>query len=248
MSAKNFMRSSQHEVGEAVRAAATPAPALADEAGVVAVIDHRTLDRECLVRAIGLASPDVPALGYDSVDAWLRAGSAPDTRVILYRAGHNTLSEAAFAEKIARLTKEAGDIPVMVIGESEDIREMIKAFDSGARGYLPSTVGIETIVEATRMSLGHGVFLPMTSLQALRSAFISSPQPSAEQFGQFTERQLAVCEALRRGKSNKTIAYELNLCESTVKVHIRTIMKKLRASNRTEAAFKLNTVCFGNDG
>ena len=43
----------------------------------------------------------------------------------------------------------------------------------------------------------------------------------------FTSRQAAVADALRRGKANKTIAYELNMCESTVKVHIRTIMKKL---------------------
>ena len=57
-----------------------------------------------------------------------------------------------------------------------------------------------------------------------------------------TSRQAAVAEALRRGKANKTIAYELNMCESTVKVHIRSIMRKLQAKNRTEAAFKLNAV------
>ena len=51
-----------------------------------------------------------------------------------------------------------------------------------------------------------------------------------------------MAQALRRGKANKTIAYELNMCESTVKVHIRTIMRKLEARNRTEAAFKLNAI------
>jgi DNA-binding NarL/FixJ family response regulator len=53
----------------------------------------------------------------------------------------------------------------------------------------------------------------------------------------FTARQTAVVEALRRGKANKIIAYELNMRESTVKVHVRNIMKKLRARNRTEVAF-----------
>ena len=47
-------------------------------------------------------------------------------------------------------------------------------------------------------------------------------------------------EALRRGKANKIIAYELNLRESTVKVHVRNIMKKVKATNRTEVVFKLN--------
>ena len=56
----------------------------------------------------------------------------------------------------------------------------------------------------------------------------------------FTLRQAEVVQALRKGKANKIIAYELNLRESTVKVHIRNIMKKLKATNRTEVAYKLN--------
>ncbi len=44
------------------------------------------------------------------------------------------------------------------------------------------------------------------------------------------------------GKANKIIAFELNLCESTVKVHVRSIMRKLQARNRTEVAFKLHNV------
>ena len=59
---------------------------------------------------------------------------------------------------------------------------------------------------------------------------------------QFTARQAAVADRLRRGKPNKLIAYELNMCESTVKVHIRNILKKLRVTNRTEAGFKLNVM------
>ena len=44
-------------------------------------------------------------------------------------------------------------------------------------------------------------------------------------------------EAIRQGKPNKIVAYELNMCESTVKVHVRAIMKKLKARNRTEVAY-----------
>ncbi|MBP1806799.1 LuxR C-terminal-related transcriptional regulator [Rubellimicrobium aerolatum] len=226
-----------------------PPPAAVEEAIAVAVIDPRTLDRECLVRTISSSSAGVVATGYGSVEAWLQSGDVPPAKIILYRIGGSAVGDPGIADGLQRLVREAGSTPVMVVGDSEDVREMIAAFDHGARGYIPSSVGLETIVEATRLSLANGVFLPMTSLHALRSAFVSAPkQPQAEQFGQFTERQLAVCEALRRGKSNKTIAYELNLCESTVKVHIRSIMKKLHASNRTEAAFKLNAVCFGSEG
>lgn len=54
-----------------------------------------------------------------------------------------------------------------------------------------------------------------------------------------TATQMAVGEAIRQGKANKQIAYELDIGESTVKVHIRNIMKKLNAKNRTEVAVKV---------
>jgi DNA-binding NarL/FixJ family response regulator len=53
----------------------------------------------------------------------------------------------------------------------------------------------------------------------------------------FTQRQAQILECLRRGMANKLIAYELNMCESTVKVHVRNIMKKLKATNRTQVAY-----------
>jgi DNA-binding NarL/FixJ family response regulator len=209
---------------------------------VIAVIDPRTLDRECLVRILAASSPDRTVIGYASIDACLQDDDV-EPWIILYRDGRGASDDGG----LGRLVREAGRIPVMVIGESENVTEMINAFDKGAKGYIPSSVGLETIVDATRMSLANGVFLPMTSLQALRSAFTGGSRAEPDLAGRFTDRQLAVCQALRRGKSNKLIAYELNLCESTVKVHIRTIMKKLRAANRTEAAFKLNTVCFAGE-
>jgi DNA-binding NarL/FixJ family response regulator len=62
------------------------------------------------------------------------------------------------------------------------------------------------------------------------------------EFQLLTARQAAVAEAVARGKANKIIAHDLNLRESTVKVHIRSIMKKLHARNRTEVAFKLHNL------
>ena len=50
----------------------------------------------------------------------------------------------------------------------------------------------------------------------------------------FTPRQSEILNCLRRGLSNKLIAYELQMCESTVKIHVRNIMKKLGATNRTQ--------------
>ena len=51
---------------------------------------------------------------------------------------------------------------------------------------------------------------------------------------------------LRKGTPNKIIAYNLNMCESTVKVHVRNIMRKLNAKNRTEVAYFSNELMDAN--
>jgi DNA-binding NarL/FixJ family response regulator len=54
----------------------------------------------------------------------------------------------------------------------------------------------------------------------------------------FTSRQMTVLFHLQRGNANKIIAHELGMSESTVKVHVRNIMRKMNATNRTQAVYK----------
>lgn len=219
-----------------------------DRHRTLVAIDPRTLERQCFLRCVELAHPDLPVTGCGSIAEWqARADLAGAAQVVLYNTGNREVAEPAVQAELTALVAAAGPSPVLVLGVSNDLREMITAFDCGAKGYLPASVGIDDIVEATRLTSSGGIFLPMASLGALREALANKPEPRSSVEDQLTERQLAVCNALRRGKSNKIIAYELNLCESTVKVHIRNIMKKLRATNRTEAAFKLNATYFDSE-
>ena len=70
------------------------------------------------------------------------------------------------------------------------------------------------------------------------SSLLSSRSRSLRAPSSVTTRELAVVRAIQQGKSNKIIAYELNMCESTVKVHVRNLMKKLNAKNRTDVAIQ----------
>ncbi len=63
---------------------------------------------------------------------------------------------------------------------------------------------------------------------------------AAPLIGSSRNSQRQILDCLRRGMANKLIAYELNMCESTVKVHIRNIMKKLKATNRTQVVYLTN--------
>lgn len=223
----------------------TPPPADASEHAVsMVVIDPRGLERECFVRCVEMLYAMIKIQGYGDIAEWKQSGQISATQIMLYNIGGRDATTADVEAELRQLVAEVAPCPVIVLGSSEDFKQTIAVFDCGAHGYMPPSIGLNALVEAAKLSSSGGVFLPMKSILALRHAFSGVPKAQAVVEIGLTERQLAVSDALRKGKSNKIIAYELNMCESTVKVHIRCIMKKLKASNRTEAAFKLNMVFF----
>ncbi|WP_448147114.1 response regulator transcription factor [Labrys miyagiensis] len=84
-----------------------------------------------------------------------------------------------------------------------------------------------------------GVFVPAASLiRAASEPVTMRPELAGRPHAPISPRQLSIIAAVSRGKSNAAIANELNLRESTVKVHIRNIMKKLKVKSRTAIAHK----------
>ncbi len=207
------------------------------------LVDRRTLERECFVRSIELSHPRVSVAGFGSIAEWRNSpASLQEPTAILLNIGAREVSDEQISEELIGMIEEVRPIPVIVLAESEDLRDMIAAVDCGARGYIPASIGFEFIVEAMRLTAAGGMFLPAASVLSLRDAIRPKTESCSGIEKQFTARQLDVVNALRRGKANKIIAFELDMSESTVKVHIRNIMKKLKATNRTEAAFKLNSL------
>ena len=135
--------------------------------------------------------------------------------------------------------KKSPTVPVTVGAEGTKIQRVLSALKCAARGYIPANIGIGVAAEAIALARAGGVFVPASSLLAAKEMITSSTTAAKCGDHSFTPREMSVADALRRGKSNKIIAYEMNLCESTVKVHIRNIMKKLHATNRTEVAYKI---------
>jgi DNA-binding NarL/FixJ family response regulator len=205
------------------------------------------LSRECFVRAIETHSERVNVAGYSSVTDW-QATADRGARVdaILYNIGSAHPSNEGVGDELRELVEEASPVPVIVITETDDLEVMLGAVDCGAHGCIPASIGIDMLFQAMKLTSAGGVFLPMSVVLSMRTHLRpkATPAPDPGLRHLFTSRQAAVAEAMRHGKANKIIAYELNMCENTVKVHVRTIMKKLGATNRTEAAFKLNTMAF----
>ena len=115
-------------------------------------------------------------------------------------------------------------------------------------GYIPTNLSLDVAIEAMQFVRAGGIFVPASSIMSGHNRPSDGSLPGAkERFGGiFTTRQAAVVKALREGKANKRIAHELDMRESTVKVHVRNIMRKLNARNRTEVAYRTNGM-FEND-
>ena len=134
-------------------------------------------------------------------------------------------------------------VPVVVLSASDAFPDVKSVLDAGALGYIPKSSTSKVMISALKLVLSGGVYLPPVMLNPGESVRPGRPTSGRmatagdRQLG-FTDRQLDVLNALAAGKSNKTIARELDLAEGTIKVHIAAIFRALGVSNRTEAVLE----------
>ena len=146
-----------------------------------------------------------------------------------------------FAANVIRMLKEkAPEARIAIVSDRETSEEVIATFRSGAHGFIPTSTEPPVALQALSFVLAGGSFFPPTVLLN-RAGDGSQRAPVRRASGAaaaslFTPSQMRVMAQLREGKSNKMIARQLSLCEATVKLHIRQIMRKLGASNRTQVA------------
>ncbi|WP_442920275.1 LuxR C-terminal-related transcriptional regulator [Mesorhizobium sp. WSM4935] len=205
------------------------------------ILDGRALDRECLGSALEDHELGMAVVAMGSIEEWhVKKASAPPLAAILFNVGGRKVTDHDIADEIRHISSEFKSVPVVILADTEDLAQILAALECGARGYIPTSVAIDVCVEAINLAAAGGIFVPASSVLSMRHLIDSGNCDTRPLTGMFTLRQAEVAQALRRGKANKIIAYELNLRESTVKVHIRNIMKKLKATNRTEVAYKVN--------
>jgi DNA-binding NarL/FixJ family response regulator len=234
------------KMSKRAEAAILPYASLPPERTIV-LVDRRVLSRECLAYALKAADPGSSILSFSSAAEWIEQsqGMSSACVIILHT---NQLHGQELGRELALIKQAAGAPPVVLLSDVEDPEEIIGALNSGVQGYMPSSMSLSVAVEAMRFVAAGGTYVPVSSLLTCRRAIETSDQTVADPNGNgFTSRQTAVLKALREGKANKIIAYELNMCESTVKVHVRNIMKKLKARNRTEVAFKTSELFAAED-
>jgi DNA-binding NarL/FixJ family response regulator len=217
---------------------ATAATPIKTEVIKAALIDQRVLLRECLANGIVSAHQGISVQCSSTVEEWRES---PDQRaatsLVLFCIGARRV---AAARREFEILAEDREIPVILVSDEEDPEEIREALQLGVRGFISTRVNLHLAVRVMQLVSAGGLYVPPSVLIAPQHRPTQSEPPANRQVQSlFTSRQAAVVEALRQGKPNKIIAYELDMRESTVKVHIRRIMKKLNARNRTEVAFML---------
>lgn len=140
--------------------------------------------------------------------------------------GMNGLEGLGRALGVAR---SAGrDIPVAIISGTTQRELAEAALAAGAAGFVPKTLASRAMVAAVQTMASGEVFAPISLLM--------QDQPVAEALATLTRRETDVLRGICEGKSNKEIARDLDLQEVTVKLHVKTLSRKLGAKNRTHAA------------
>ncbi|GAA0230166.1 response regulator [Castellaniella daejeonensis] len=141
-------------------------------------------------------------------------------------------------ETLQLLVQDVPDCAVLVLTVSEDADDLGQALQAGASGYLLKNIDGDALVAAIRKAAAGGAAIAEEMTGKLIEQFRrrSDPMPGAGPRDRLTPREREIVQCLARGESNKLIARNLALSESTVKIHVQNILKKLGLSSRVQVA------------
>ncbi len=165
-------------------------------------------------------------------------------KIIVFNIGYKRVGDKDIDDVILKLKVYLPEAHLVLIADCEDNHCIIQAINLGVQGYITTSLMPSVVIAALKLVLEGGIFAPL-------QPFIEKiEQKHNENTGNFhlpdtlyfTPRQLEVLERVKRGEPNKIIAHKLGMQECTVKVHIRDIMKKLDATNRTQLVYKIEHI------
>ena len=149
---------------------------------------------------------------------------------------------------LINLRNECPTIPVVIVSAEEDKQIVLQAITCGAVGFITKSSPRAQMTEAIVQILNGNVYLPSDIIRS------SKPTPRRHQHEEpgippellqaLTRKQLLVLERMTKGESNKQIAYNLDIAETTVKAHVSAILRKLGVHNRVQAILSAGDIDF----
>ena len=174
--------------------------------------------------------------------------AAYDASPVLYMLddGH---SADSLVETVASLKAQCTSARVVVLTDHPGSKAMMRALHAGTDGLCSTRMGRDALITALELVMLGETFIPAAlalqvlsglpppyeSGQNMTPTLTPAPNATAEAHN-LSSREVEILRQLMEGGSNKAIAARLNIAEATIKVHLKTILRKLRANNRTQAA------------
>ena len=124
-------------------------------------------------------------------------------------------------------------VPVIVVSANDDPTAIRRCMEFGASGFIPKTLGVDTMRAAISRVLSGGVWTPPDI--DLSTGADSETAALMGRMATLTPQQVRVLMMLSEGLLNKQIAYQLGVSEATVKAHVSAILQKLGVESRTQA-------------
>lgn len=196
----------------------------------ILIADDHALFRDGLALRLEQIMPDAiitQASGYSQVLKILQSETQPDVLILDVE-----MQDLPWLESLKQIRELNPKLKIIVISASEDSRTIRNILSTGVKGYIPKRSEVKVFNNALRLILDGGTYVPPNLLDG-----VSSNNLSGKNIGirTLTNRQSQVLDLIAQGKSNKQIAYDMGVSESTVKLHINALLRSLKVNNRTQA-------------
>ena len=195
------------------------------------IADDHPLFREALRGAIARAVPDAKLREAHNVDAlYAMVEAEPDADLLTLDL--NMPGVHGFSA-LVHLRAQYPQLPVLMVSAREEPAVMRRALDHGAAGFVPKSADAETLARAVAQVLDGDRWIPEAAASA--PGVSANEHDVATRLRDLTPQQFRVLQMLGDGMLNKQIPYELGVSEATVKAHMTAVLRKLGATNRTQA-------------
>lgn len=141
-------------------------------------------------------------------------------------------------EDLRRLQDGMPDTPVVVLTDERDPRTLAACLNAGADAFLLKDISLEALIHSLKLAMMGQKVMPTDLAAALINGAVGVAalgNKRIEEYG-LSDREQEILRCLVYGDANKVIANRLDITEATVKVHMKSLLRKIKAGNRTQAA------------
>ncbi|HEY4690892.1 MAG TPA: response regulator transcription factor [Anaerolineae bacterium] len=147
-----------------------------------------------------------------------------------------TMPEMTGIEALRAIRAEMPEVQVVMLTVSDEDANLFEAIQAGARGFLLKNLNANEFLDMLEGLKRGEAAITRQTVARLMEGYAKPPKPPPGPAESLTQREIELLQLIVDGLSNKAIGERLGLSENTVKYHIKNILQKLGAQNRTEAA------------